>query len=169
MIISVDVHYDESADMAQAACVVFEQWTDSVPSWVKTRPHRGIEPYEPGAFYKRELPCILPLIRECRRQTHIDTVVVDGFVDLDAGRPGLGRHLYTALEEDIAVIGVAKSAFDGAPARPVARGDSNRPLWVTSTSDVHEAVRHIISMAGPHRIPTLIKLVDSLARGRSIS
>ena len=147
MILAVDVHYDDPTDTAQAAGVVFARWDDTKPMYSVTRIHRGLERYEPGLFFKRELPCILPLVHQAARMYEIDTIVIDGFVDLDEGRPGFGRHLFVALEEKVTVVGVAKSAFDGALPLPVVRGRSSKPLWVTSTSNVHDAARHIASMA----------------------
>jgi deoxyribonuclease V len=108
----------------------------------------------------------MPLIREAACLYDVHTVVVDGFVDLGEGRPGLGRHLFAAFAAQVAVVGVAKSAFAGAPALPVLRGSSRKPLWVTSTGDVEVAAQHIVSMAGAHRLPDLLKLTDSLARGK---
>ena len=65
------------------------------------------------------------------------------------------------------MIGVAKTAFAGAPAVPVVRGDSARPLYVTAAGlDPQLAARHLAAMHGPHRLPTLLKRVDTLARQR---
>jgi len=82
-------------------------------------------------------------------------------------RPGLGAHRYEALRRCVAVIGAAESRFVKAePVEPVLRGRSRSPLYVTAVGmDVAQAARHIRSMHGPHRIPTLLKRVDQLSRG----
>lgn len=120
--------------------------------------------YDPGAFYRRELPCILQLLTQ--HQLRPDLILVDGYVDLDSnGRPGLGRHLYRALNESCPVLGVAKRPFAGiSPEHEVRRGQSTNPLYVTTTGDLAEAKIQLRSMAGAYRIPTLLKQVDQLCR-----
>lgn len=167
MIVATDVHYLSDAE-ARAAAVVFERWDDATPSATYAQIATGFGPYVPGRFYERELPCLLPLLHWVLAAHDIDAVVVDGYVDLDA-RPGLGRHLAHALAEDElrpTMIGVAKTAFDGAPAEAVLRGTSATPLWVTAAGlDNAEAADHVRSMHGRHRLPTLLLLVDHIARG----
>jgi deoxyribonuclease V len=47
----------------------------------------------------------------------------------------------------------------------VFRGGSGSPLFVTAVGvDAAEAVRDIKRMHGAHRVPTLLRLVDRLAR-----
>ena len=124
-----------------------------------------VEPYVPGSFYQRELPCILQVLS--RVDVPLEVIVVDGYVWLDAaGAPGLGAHLWLALERRVAVVGVAKTTLRGSPhAVPVRRGASARPLSVTAAGvDVDEAARAVASMHGAHRIPTLLKRVDRLCR-----
>lgn len=161
---ALDVHYDEDHQLGVAAGVVFADWQDAQPLSVHVRQHKGFEPYVPGQFYRRELPCLLPLIDAIHESTTLGVIVVDGHVDLDSGRPGLGRHLYEALGAEIEIIGVAKNQFRGGPAKPVYRGQSARPLWITSTGCVDKAVRAIASMHGPNRLPTLLRRVDRAAR-----
>jgi deoxyribonuclease V len=125
-----------------------------------------VEPYEPGSFYLRELPCLLAALGHLKAP--LDTAVIDGYVWLGPeNSPGLGAHLYQALGSKTPVIGVAKSPFKGAPnAQRVFRGKSARPLYVTSAGmEPVEAVRKIANMHGPHRIPTLLRRVDRLCRG----
>lgn len=38
-----------------------------------------------------------------------DCIIVDGFVHLEDDKPGLGKHLYDALNGKVRVIGVAKN------------------------------------------------------------
>ena len=66
----------------------------------------------------------------------------------------------------VSVIGVAKTSFhDNDAAIEVARGASARPLYVTAEGiDVTRAADDVRRMHGAHRIPTILKRVDRLAR-----
>ena len=96
----------------------------------------------------------------------VEMIVVDGYVWLGAGRPGLGAKLYDALEQRTPVVGVAKTAFRGNDvALPVLRGTSLRPLFVTAVGvDPAEAAACVRGMHGDHRIPTLLARVDQMSR-----
>jgi len=60
---------------------------------------------------------------------------------------------------------VAKSKCEGASGAKVFRGGSNRPLYVTAAGMVQKQVTERIGMLhGAHRVPTLLKGVDLLAR-----
>lgn len=63
-------------------------------------------------------------------------------------------------------MGVAKNRFrDTVHAAEIYRGNSKRPLFVTSIGvDYQRAAAHVQSMAGAHRLPTLLKTVDRLSR-----
>lgn len=157
-----DVHYREDGP-ASAAAVVFAAYGDDSPMAEYHRMLAKPVAYVPGAFYRRELPGILALMD--RIDMPLATVIVDGYVCMGP-RPGLGRHLFEALASKIPVIGVAKSRFQGAPAHEVYRGTSRRPLYVTAAGmAVEEAAANIQAMHGTHRIPTLLRQVDRLARG----
>ncbi|MCR9165027.1 MAG: endonuclease V [Nannocystaceae bacterium] len=170
MIVATDVHYDSDTE-ARAAAVVFERWSDPTPAATYVDRANDFGPYVPGRFYERELPCLLPLLRWVFAAHAIDTVIVDGYVDLGA-RPGLGRHLVRALAEDDLhpqAIGVAKTPYEGAAAQPVLRGDSSTPLWVTASAMRNEeAADHVRAMHGRFRMPTLLLLVDHIARGHVV-
>src|SRR5437868_643888 len=127
MLACVDVDYRDNG--AVAACVLFRDWTDGAPSGELVRLIEQVEPYVPGQFYKRELPCLLSVLGDVAEM--LDAVIVDGYVWLkDEQTPGLGAHLFEALERKIAVIGVAKTRFLSAiVAKAVKRGDSDRPLY----------------------------------------
>lgn len=160
MILATDVGYH---DLARAAGVLFERWADAAPlrELVIELPIPG--DYEPGQFYLRELPCLLRLVEEV--DVALSTIVVDGFVMLGADRPGLGMHLYRALDERVPVIGVAKTAFRGAEPIEVLRGASRRPLLVTAAGMPAEAAAQAIAgMHGEYRVPTLLRRVDGLTR-----
>ncbi len=165
MIYAFDVYY--SNNIAQAAAIGFGHWTDRLPQVSERELIINIQDYVPGEFYKRELPCILKVLGKLRFET-ISTIVVDGYVQLDDdGTPGLGGHLYKALQEKIPVIGVAKKSYadNHRHVREVLRGQSLQPLYVTSVGiDVDEAAANIRAMHGDHRIPTLLKQLDTLSR-----
>lgn len=163
MIVAVDVHYTEPG--AIAAGVYFEDWADACPAHSAISRFDAVEPYEPGAFYRRELPCILGLLHA--HALRPDIVIVDGHVFLDGnGRPGLGKHLFDALEGRVPVIGVAKTAFVGiGDDHALLRGDSARPLYVSAAGmPLHLAKSHIETMHGAHRLPTLLKAADRACR-----
>jgi deoxyribonuclease V len=154
------------ASEALAACVVAQRWADAEPIEVKVVTVGEVRPYEPGRFYERELPCVLAVLERLR--TAVEVIVVDGYVILDEqGSPGLGGHLHAHLGPGKAMVGVAKTAYRGSTfATAVLRGASRRPLYVTAMGmEVEPAARLVASMHGSHRIPTLLGLVDRLARG----
>lgn len=162
-ILAVDVDY--RPDKAVAAGILFQAWGDSVPLQEISIVCEIVDEYVPGEFYRRELPCILKLLRELDK--HVDIIVIDGFVHLgEERRPGLGTHLYEKLNGKVAVIGVAKSAFRDTPASTeLLRGGSQRPLYVTAIGMAEDAARRgIRQMSGKDRIPTLLKQVDRLSR-----
>jgi deoxyribonuclease V len=160
----LDAAYGQSD--ASAACVVIESW-DADRSLSEHIVRSAVPAaYEPGAFYKRELPLLLDVLKLAKAAPAI--VVIDGYVRLDAaGKPGLGSHLHTALGGACAVVGVAKTAFADAPlwCAQVVRGSATRPLYVTAVgmSD-DEAAARVQAMHGAHRIPTLIQRADRMAR-----
>ncbi len=167
MLAFVDVQYD--GDTGVAAAVTANAWTDAAPLSEHVVRVPGVLPYRPGAFYERELPCLVRVLEEIRAP--LTVVVIDGYVELDAqGAPGLGAHLHHRLGGAIAVVGVAKTAFHGSTfAAAVTRGTSARPLFVTARGiDVAEAARLVGAMHGPHRLPTLLCRVDRLARGDAL-
>lgn len=160
MKLCLDVDY--RGDGAVAAAVGFREWADDVPTVERTLAIDRVEPYEPGAFYKRELPCLLALLADVERP---ELIVIDGYVWLGE-RPGLGAHLWRALGEAVPVVGVAKTRFASASAAEVVRGtDAKRPLYVTAAGvSAEEAAEWVRAMHGPHRLPTLLKRVDGLCR-----
>jgi len=161
MIAFLDAHYTIS--LAVGACVIAEAWHSQTPVHSVTEQLPLTSEYVPGELYLRELPVLLSVLRKVSQP--IDIVVVDGYVELDADRHGLGRHLARELREPVTVVGVAKSEYRGAPAIPVLRGKSLRPLYVSAMGMPAEvAAESVRSMAGKHRIPELLRYVDRLAR-----
>ena len=165
MLVAVDVHYEDRAVVT--ACVGFASW--QAPTTALEWVHRDASapaPYEPGQFYKRELPHVLRAIAEIGGRHPLDAVVVDAHVWLDAGKPGLGGHLHAALGGGIAVVGVAKTAYKGGVALAITRGQSRSPLFVTAAGvPAARAAELVRTMHGPFRLPDLLKRVDQLARG----
>lgn len=167
MIAAVDVAYGSHG--AAAACVLFQAFGDAAPASVHVARIADVAPYEPGAFYKRELPCVLAVLRACGATPGV--IVIDGYVWLSAERrPGLGAHLFEALGGAAVVVGVAKTGFMGSEfAEAVLRGGSTRPLFVTAAgADAAEAAGWIRTMHGGHRLPTLLKQVDRLCRDAAV-
>ncbi len=163
MIAAVDICYSETG--ATAGGVLFTHCISERPAREVREFIEQVEPYEPGSFYKRELPCLLKLLEPVKDR--IETIIVDGYVWLGPqNRPGLGAHLYESLGKQVPVIGVAKSMFRGSTnAEAVLRGRSRRPLYVTAAGmGPVIAAKNIHGMRGPHRIPTLLKRVDQLCR-----
>ncbi len=100
MIACLDVDYREAA--AYAAGIAFHDWPDTAPAAEKVISVVGVEPYQPGQFFRRELPCLLAVLREL---PPVAVVIVDGYVWLDGvSVAGLGAHLYQALEGKVAVM-----------------------------------------------------------------
>lgn len=62
MILAFDTYYFNHK--AKTVCVSFNCWSDIKPSNIYEETLQGINEYEPGAFYKRELPCILSLFNK---------------------------------------------------------------------------------------------------------
>jgi deoxyribonuclease V len=154
----VDVDYRGAG--AVAAALVFRDWIDDTPARELVATIASVPDYEPGQFYKRELPCLLEVLRGVRAEL----IIIDGYVHLGPEcRPGLGSHL--AAELAVAVVGVAKNPFHATPATPVLRGTSKKPLLVTATGiSEATAAAHVRAMHGTHRIPTLLRRVDQLCR-----
>src|SRR5512139_1184208 len=160
----VDVHY--YGEGARAACVLAEEWTQATPTDEWTTEIAHVAEYRPGHFFERELP---PLARvlACAR-VPIRVVLIDGYVVLDdAGRLGLGGHLFEHLGGRTPVVGLAKRGFAGSAfAARLLRGESRTPLFVTALGvPVDTAVGWIESMHGEYRIPTLCTRVDQVCRG----
>ena len=65
-----------------------------------------------------------------------------------------------------AIIGVAKNFFKDTPHNcEILRGKSQKPLFITSIGiDLIDAKQNILKMSGEHRLPDLIKKVDSLTK-----
>src|SRR2546422_11223442 len=138
MIACTDVYYGQTR--AIAACLLFRHWSDDHPSLELTEQIQQPEPYEPGRFYRRELPGLLSVIERVPERPGL--IIIDGYVWLgDEFHPGLGAYLYEALGRAAAGIGGAEAVFQEGPAvRAIQRGASLRPTYGTpATLAVNEA------------------------------
>lgn len=161
MIAAVDVHY-RNDEVATAGAVVFLSFRDpkAFRTYLKDIPK--VESYIPGEFYRRELPCLVAVLGMIEEE--VDTIIIDGYADLGE-KPGLGRHLWIALDCKKKIIGVAKKYFKDSDAIKVFRGNSRQPLYVTSVGiEKTEAADLIAGMHGKFGLPTLLKQADFLSR-----
>lgn len=169
MIAFLDVHYRNGG--GRAACALAESWTDAAPVATFAADIPEALPYEPGCFYRRELPCLQAVLRLLPDVP--DVLVIDGYVWLDShGKPGLGAHLHQ-VADGTPVVGIAKTSFRGLEGSGlvelVYRGKSTKPLYVTAAGlDVRTAAHAVAHMHGEHRIPTLLRITDILTRGTAI-
>lgn len=158
--LAIDTFYI-GEDKAYTVGIGFNDWADSSPlfiidSWYTEK----LEPYIPGEFYKRELPCILGLLGKIKIE-EFDTLLIDGLVRTTKG-DGLGAKLgslFPALE----IIGVAKTKFQGAEYCEVIRGKhgTTKPLYVQALHMPNYCAGTLIkNMHGEYRIPTLLKILD---------
>jgi len=165
MILAFDTYYFDQK--AKTVCLEFAKWNEDKDFKIHSETIDNVEEYIPGAFYKRELPCILSLLQQIDLST-IEVIVVDGFVYLnDEEKYGLGGYLYEKLNKKIPIIGVAKTNFASIEKNKKAlfRGDSKKPLYITSIGiDLEEAYQKVESMAGDFRFPTLLKELDRLTK-----
>ncbi len=107
-----------------------------------------VEPYQSGQFYKREMPCILKLLQQISEP--YDIIIIDGYVYLDGkSQEGLGKYLYDNLQDKKPVIGIAKNKFHA----------------ITDDYATPQALAMVQKLAGNHRLPNVITMVDHLSRG----
>jgi deoxyribonuclease V len=158
---AVDVYYP-AAGGARAAAVLAADPHFATVVGERTAHLSEVAPYRPGEFYRRELPPLREVLAGVER---LRLLLVDGYVDLDpTGRPWLGARAHA--EFGVPVIGVAKTAFRGAGhSRPVLRGDSRRPLFVTAVGiEPWRAAALVAEMAGRYRLPDALRRADALSR-----
>ena len=166
MIYCFDTFYKE--DQAKTAVIGVEHWGSSAPDFEISDTVHEVNEYESGSFYKRELPCLLSIIKKIDLNPNKDILVIDGYVILsDEGKLGLGGYLFKALDCKIPVIGVAKNDFISLQnlKKTIHRGSSKKPLFVTALGyDLQKASEKIIAMHGEFRLPTILKLADRKCR-----
>jgi deoxyribonuclease V len=156
----VDVDYRDRG--AFAAGLWFRGWSANQSEREEVAFIPAVAEYEPGAFYKRELPCLMAVLSQ---GPLADIVLIDGYVWLGDNKPGLGAHLFEALGRQVAVVGIAKTKFASANAMSILRGESKNALAITAAGiGPAEAAKGVVAMHGDHRLPTLLKAVDQKAR-----
>lgn len=165
MIYAFDTYYYE--DFAKTVCIAFKDWNSEQENEIFNEKTKITAEYESGAFYKRELPCILSLLEKIQLKPN-DIIIVDGYVTLnDEGKIGLGGYLFETLSRKFPVVGIAKNGFSSPDSkrREVFRGESKTPLFLTSIGiDVDEVQKKVEKMHGNFRFPTLLKRLDQLTR-----
>ena len=164
LILATDVSYPETGG-AKAAGLLFDGWTAHSEIAQQVVRLETVEPYVPGRFYERELPCLTALLDEVRPVPEL--IIIDGYVTLGSEQePGLGMHLFQALGGLVPIVGVAKTYFKGTPDQvQVRRGQSRQPLYVTAVGiSLQDAREGVSSMHGEFRLPTLLQRVDHLCR-----
>jgi deoxyinosine 3'endonuclease (endonuclease V) len=159
LLLAFDAYYTDTTTKLVAA--IFPDWAATAPTELRTWASGPAAAYQPGQFYKRELPLILTALQDFDLN-EVDAIIVDGYVYLDAnGRLGLGGHLYQALNEEVPVVGIAKSYFRDTNAEAVCRGESKKPLYVTAFGmDQQAAGNRLREMAGYYRMPDVLAAVD---------
>src|SRR6516165_7384410 len=111
LIAILDVAY--AAEAAGVACVLADSWAASA-AVAEICKHVACTPakYEPGCFYKRELPLLRTSIDGLEARPAV--FVIDGYVWLGTkNEPGLGAYLYESADRAVPVIGVAKTPYRG--------------------------------------------------------
>jgi deoxyribonuclease V len=161
----VAVHFEGT--QAQAAAVAFEAWDAAEATQTYLSRIGQVEPAVRGELDLRELPCVLQLLREHRLEPEL--ILLEGFVHLDANEtPGLGQHLYQALNGRVPIVGVSKRRLPGLAAQiEVMREEETPPLLVTCAGiDIGAAKARLRAMHGRKRVPTLMKLAARLAKSQ---
>lgn len=165
MIYAFDTFYYE--DFAKTVCIAFEDWNSETESFIYSENTEISADYESGTFYKRELPCILSLLKKIDLKEG-DLIIVDGYVTLDnSGKIGLGGYLYESLNQKYPVIGIAKNGFASEDnlRKTIFRGESKTPLFLTAVGiDTDDTKIKVENMYGAYRIPTLLKKLDQITR-----
>lgn len=174
MIVAFDTYYYGGFSYTVAG--VFDEWVSEKAKYFVCNRRAGIDAeYKPGELYKRELPCIMACLEKINVD-YITSLVVDGFVwvvdDNGNRKPGLGKRLHDAVLEkygrNIPVIGIAKNPYHSEipNCKEVLRGKSSKPLYVTCTEDSFlERYSVVVKlMFGEHRIPNILKAIDTKTR-----
>lgn len=164
MILAIDIHYKSA--YAKAVGVLFSI-ADEQPQKIITDLIKDVKDYQSGAFYKRELPCILQLLKQVDL-TIIQYIIVDGHVFIDNNKThGLGGYLWEALNQTIPIVGIAKRTFFNTEQviTPIYRGKSSNPLYLSCIGmSFQKALAEINKLHGSYRIPTILKILDQISK-----
>lgn len=86
MIAFLDVQYSDENSTARAAILLAELWTDGAARWMNVVDVSEVAPYQPGEFFRRELPCLQKALASAPEKP--SAIVINGYVWLDqSGRP----------------------------------------------------------------------------------
>jgi deoxyribonuclease V len=169
LILAFDTYYYNNS--AKTVAVQFENWIDQDPISIESEIKNDVVAYEPGSFYKRELPCIISLLKKFNLQK-IKYIVIDGYCILNnQGKFGLGGYLYEHLNRKITIIGVAKTSFfqNTDHVFELLRGESIKPLFITAIGiPLQQASKYISNMHGEYRMPTLLQIVDRHTKTKKV-
>lgn len=127
MKVYIDVYYytdkNTGKEYARTVAGIFETYDDTTFKDIVITRTDNIALYEPGNFYKRELPCIVDVLKECWKRGYIlDTIIIDGYCHMceDDGityHKGLGARLNDYLHDNslpctlVPIIGIAKHPY----------------------------------------------------------
>lgn len=92
-------------------------------------------------------------------------IVVDGYADSGTEEHALGTYVHEKY--NIPVIGIGKNKYASCVLNnlEVYRGESKKPLYVTSKGMDNEQTKTLVeNMAGKYRLPYLVKFADNRAR-----
>ncbi len=161
----LDVAYHDQ-DAVAAAIVTPGHDTGKIISSYTTV-SRKVADYEPGFFYKRELPCLVSVLGKVKEP--LGLIFIDAHVWLSRRYPGLGARLFDSLGRRVPVVGLAKSPFsqklDAKVVRKVFRGSSTRPLYVSAEGiSLNTAASMVLRLHGRYRIPLAMKAAHQLAQ-----
>jgi deoxyribonuclease V len=163
--IAIDTYYLSDSD-AYTVGVIFKDWSDSEPFRIISCHTQDFASYIPGEFYKRELPCILDLLKDVDLDFY-DTIIIDGFIRLKGNdnevHQGLGAHLAQALgnrlHDRLDIVGIAKTLFcKSDEISMLLKRNNAKPLYCQSYKGL--SLVPLFKMHGDYRIPTLLKILD---------
>jgi deoxyribonuclease V len=172
----VDVSYagmDRSGPIQGVAAYVVVHVATGELVWSRTVEQTVHFPYIPGFLAFRELPILLELLEQVRRDDRLtDIVLVDGNGILHQRHAGIASHL--GIVADIATIGIGKSLLCGAISREAASAGLVRPVvfqgkTVASALETQPAGKSIYVSPGQRvDLPFAVELTRRLLRGRGV-
>jgi deoxyribonuclease V len=164
--LSTDVAYHNG--IGYGIGLVFNKFTDDVADGVIEVIVPDVGDYIPGEFYKRELKVLVAIYKEYIKiyKKPPLLIFIDAYVNL-GDKIGCGQYFAEDIDNASVIVGIAKNAYTPADSicEKVLRGDSIKPLFVTSTIISKEAAAVVVKkLHGKHRFPTLIKKTDMLTK-----
>jgi len=188
-IAAVDVSYNRQAKMGFAVVGLFKVRQDSISGKYKLLDEEYLQycgvvnfPYIPGYLSFREIPLLLPLLKQVKSSP--DVILVDGAGLAHPRGFGIASHLGVILDRP--TIGCAKSRLCGVYQEPDIEAGSCTDLMLNGTkigtvlrsrSDVHplfispghrcdfaSACGIIFSFCEQYRIPEPIRRVDRISK-----